>query len=1348
MNYADTETGIHIIANSVPLQDNGEYYPVYMITYFLKLKNGVDLDALARENGGQFDLTNTATWGDHESSYKFTTEYDFLDKKLLKEATPTDRHVQYQITFNPQKSELNGGKYIEMTDTLNENLSVDYTSIRITTEPEGMSVPYSLRGGKDENGNQDGRTIATYIVPDATAVTITYDAMVVGNGRITYKNTVEAKGKHETVERTADIHIEAEGDGATADLNISKVDGNDANIKLEGVQFKLYSEKDINGDRHDLSLDSSGVYEMILTTDADGVLAIDGTKMRIVMGVKYYLEEIAAPDGYQILSTNPYQFTLVDDMDDVDYSHFVYFYHDTFQIKNYPLEGLVVGKTVESAEAADLTKEFTFEVSILKADDSVDTSVNQKYGDMTFENGVASFTLKHNQQLSAWNMPVGTKFKVEEKNAEGFTVSTTVGETTQDGTVRTGETSTDYTLVTFNNKKENETGSLKIKKIVTENGNTPQSDAAKSKLAGEYTFTIYTDKDCKTAYQVDGAPKTVSITIAADGAPVTSEEITGLPAGEYWIKETDPNNGSTPVTNPVKVTVEAGKTGERAVIAEFTNNIETVEKTATKSWSDNNPNNLTIYFKLFYEVTNGTDSDGYPLVEEMEVTGAEVKELVSGTTSVTWTALPKYDANGNEYVYIVKEYVMKDGTLVAAAPDGYVKTELGLTVTNTKSDGYNPKTTYTGLKTWVEADTNDKTRPDSIHVTLYADGTATEYVAQWTKGTGDKANEWTYTFSDLPVFAEDGHAIAYTAVETPVNGYSAAEPEVTQTSYTILATQDEIQRVTTNSSLDITLAKDTDLGFIAIKKNANTHMIWTQRAATADEQARLIDDINRVEGFIGEMSASNVVFVSGLPIDRVFEKGSVMVTKTTNTEMHVQFVRQNQWAQICYSSYKYEYAPGTTSFTNTLKTTEYIVNKNWGDGQQPPEGAKIQFKLNATVPGKAEDPTATPEPVTVDLADIGVSPETITLNGGQKDGDEYTGDDTTEAPWKYEWTNLPQYDKNQKLISYSAAETSYTIGETTVDLEQYPASSSGDGTEATPLVITNQIPKTSIKVLKTWAGGDQELPDGTSVTLELSATVPGTATDEDPNPAPTEYALPESTKTTVVLNGGKEGGDDTEENPWKYEWKELPEYGQNGKKITYAVTEAKYTIGTKEYKTGAAADTTPVEGYAFSFTNTVPTEINILKVDKNNKALTGAKFLLKRYTDNSYKELDPTFVEEEKEVGSDEQNKGKLKFENLTAGHYKLVETQTPSGYVICGDNPRFKVEFDEAAKKLKVNFTNTSDGLVSYDQETNTFTVINEAGVALPQTGGIGTTLFTALGGLMTATSGAVLTLRRKKKA
>ena len=53
--------------------------------------------------------------------------------------------------------------------------------------------------------------------------------------------------------------------------------------------------------------------------------------------------------------------------------------------------------------------------------------------------------------------------------------------------------------------------------------------------------------------------------------------------------------------------------------------------------------------------------------------------------------------------------------------------------------------------------------------------------------------------------------------------------------------------------------------------------------------------------------------------------------------------------------------------------------------------------------------------------------------------------------------------------------------------------------------------------------------------------------------------------------------------------------------------------------------------------------------------------------------------------------------------------------------------------------------GEAAYDKGT----IVNKqvGGYVLPQTGGIGTALFTALGGLMTATAGAVLALRRKRK-
>ena len=52
-----------------------------------------------------------------------------------------------------------------------------------------------------------------------------------------------------------------------------KVDGYDASRKLAGVQFRLYSADLTETEEHyDLSLDNSGVYEMVLETDENGDL--------------------------------------------------------------------------------------------------------------------------------------------------------------------------------------------------------------------------------------------------------------------------------------------------------------------------------------------------------------------------------------------------------------------------------------------------------------------------------------------------------------------------------------------------------------------------------------------------------------------------------------------------------------------------------------------------------------------------------------------------------------------------------------------------------------------------------------------------------------------------------------------------------------------------------------------------------------------------------------------------------------------------------------------------------------------------------------------------------------------
>ena len=79
---------------------------------------------------------------------------------------------------------------------------------------------------------------------------------------------------------------------------------------------------------------------------------------------------------------------------------------------------LTVTKTV-SGSRGDQNKEFTFTVTLDKKDFS------GQYGDMTFTNGVATFTLKHGQSKTATKLPAGTSYTVDESDNSGYTVTKT-----------------------------------------------------------------------------------------------------------------------------------------------------------------------------------------------------------------------------------------------------------------------------------------------------------------------------------------------------------------------------------------------------------------------------------------------------------------------------------------------------------------------------------------------------------------------------------------------------------------------------------------------------------------------------------------------------------------------------------------------------------------------------------------------------------------------------------------------------------------------------------------------------------------------------------------------------------
>ncbi|MBE5036187.1 Cna B-type domain-containing protein, partial [Gallibacter intestinalis] len=161
------------------------------------------------------------------------------------------------------------------------------------------------------------------------------------------------------------------------------------------------------------------------------------------------------------------------------------------------------------------------------------------------------------------------------------------------------------------------------------------------------------------------------------------------------------------------------------------------------------------------------DKDNADQVRPAEITikllqnGAEYdQKTVSAADQwkYSFTDLPKYDANGAEYEYTVKEEPVA----------GYSSKVEGYDVTNTQLTEVN------GEKLWNDKDNADKVRPTEITVKLYqkvkdAEGEATEYDSL----TVTADNGWKYSFTDLPKYDADGAEYEYTVKEEPVAGYSS-----------------------------------------------------------------------------------------------------------------------------------------------------------------------------------------------------------------------------------------------------------------------------------------------------------------------------------------------------------------------------------------------------------------------------------------------------------------------------------------------------------------------------------------------------------------------------------------------
>lgn len=139
-------------------------------------------------------------------------------------------------------------------------------------------------------------------------------------------------------------------------------------------------------------------------------------------------------------------------------------------------------------------------------------------------------------------------------------------------------------------------------------------------------------------------------------------------------------------------------------------------------------------------------------------------------------------------------------------------------------------------------------------------------------------------------------------------------------------------------------------------------------------------------------------------------------------------------------------------------------------------------------------------------------------------------------------------------------------------------------------------------------------------------------------------------------------------------------------------------------------------------------DLTVIKVDANNTAtkLSGAGFTL--YTDNACTSVATNGAEVT--TGSD----GTATFTGLKAGTYYLKETTAPAGYNI--NSTVYKVNISDNGTVTNAN------------GETITQVEVGDTPLLTPNTGGMGTMMFTIGGAALIACAGVLFLIVRKKKA
>ena len=422
------------------------------------------------------------------------------------------------------------------------------------------------------------------------------------------------------------------------------------------------------------------------------------------------------------------------------------------------------------------------------------------------------------------------------------------------------------------------------------------------------------------------------------------------------------------------------------------------------------------------------------LLADGEEYGAPVTLTEAVHWKQTWTGLPKKSAGVN-IVYTVAE---------VSVPAGYTSTQTtdktGMTIITNKHDPYTGSIKVT--KQWDDASNQDGIRPDAVVVILYKNG------VEYARETLNASNNWSKTWSDLPVHHDIAVDTVYTLREVVPAGYTPTYPAAIE----LEDHQDNHAKVTIkNTHIPETVS------FVVTK-------LWQdnndQDGIRPDDLTLKVLADNQETGMtVTLVPAQNwSATISGLP---KYKAGAVGQTVTyTVDEPEVTGYT---------SAITGDVASGfTITNTHTPKKVKLVVQKIWDDADNN-DGAR-PYKIEVSLLINGQDSGKTP----IELSEAN--------------------------NWTGSWDDMDRYH-NGLRVSYSVIESGYWQTDTSAKQDKLPdgysvthsyPSRDTDPAESV-MTITNSktLDTTNIHVIKNWDDMDNQdgiRPDEISVWLWYNLT--------------------------------------------------------------------------------------------------------------------------------------------------------------------------------------------------------------------------------------------------------------------